>query len=282
MLKIGTFARRASVSIKTLRFYDRAGVFRPVHVNPSSGYRYYEVSQLDTLRELRLLRQLGLGIADLRCWVDSQAHEARLALLQNLREQVQRRLTSEQARLRDLDKWIALGSVHRVPTVRSIPPIPALTLREKVRQASPAVYRMFEALERKVARQSARAVRQPFLLVHSGGYRDKSLEVEACVPVVPESLTILGGRIVDGAPKAASLEFSGAYDRAPASYVAIEKWISSRGVEAIGPLRETYLRFGADQRGYQLPRRFLASSVTDYRTVLQVPVARPSSSLTAS
>lgn len=273
MLKIGTFARRASVSIKTLRFYDRVGVFRPVHVSPSSGYRYYDVSQLDTLRELRLLRQLGLSIADLRCWVDSKAHEARLALLQNLREQVQRRLTSEQTRLRELDRWIAQGSVNGVPTVRSIPPIPALTLREKILQGSPAVYRMFEALERRVARQSARAVRRPFLLVHNGGYRDKSLEVEACVPVLPESLTTLGGRIVDGAPRAASLEFSGAYDRAPASYVAIEKWIGSRRVRAVGPLRETYLRFGADQRGYQLPRQFLAHSATDYRTVLQVPIA---------
>ena len=275
MLKIGTFARRASVSIKTLRFYDRAGVFRPVHVNPGSGYRYYDVSQLDTLRELRLLRELGLSIADLRCWVDSQEHEARLALLQNLRAQVQQRLTREQARLRDLDRWIALGSVHRLPTVRSIPPIAALTLREKVRQPSPAAYRMFEALERKAARQSARAVRQPFLLVHSGGYRDKNLEIEACVPVLAEALTALGGRIVDGAARAASLEFSGDYNRAPASYIAIEKWIGSRGARAIGPLRETYLRFGADQRGYQLPRRFLAGAVTDYRTVLQVPIARP-------
>lgn len=106
-----------------------------------------------------------------------------------------------------------------------------------------------------------------------GGYRDKSLEVEACVPVLPESLTTLGGRIVDGTARAASLEFSGSYERAPASYVAIEKWIGSRGARAVGPLRETYLRFGADPRGYQLPRQFLANSATDYRTALQVPIA---------
>lgn len=274
MLKIGTFARRASVSIKTLRFYDRAGVFRPVHVDPSSGYRYYESGQLDTLHELRLLRQLGLSIADLRCWVHSEAHEARLGLLQSLREQVQRRLAGEQARLRDLDEWIALGTIHKLPRLRSIPPIPALTLREKVRQASPAVYRMFETLERKVARDSARAAREPFLLVHSGGYREKTLEVEACVPLIPEAVTTLGGRIVEGASRAASLEFSGPYDRAPGSFIAIEKWLGSRGAQAIGPLRETYLRFGADQRGYELPRRFLAVSAADYRTVLQVPIAR--------
>jgi hypothetical protein len=38
------------------------------------------------------------------------------------------------------------------------------------------------------------------------------------------------------------------------------------------PVRESYLRFGAEQRGYTLPPRLLASGVEEYETELQLPV----------
>ena len=47
-----------------------------------------------------------------------------------------------------------------------------------------------------------------------------------------------------------------------------------RYYERAGPLREAYVRFGADQRGYQLPKRFIASTVAEYRTELQLPFAQ--------
>jgi hypothetical protein len=34
-----------------------------------------------------------------------------------------------------------------------------------------------------------------------------------------------------------------------------------------------YLRFGADQQGYRLPRHIVAHSVDEYRTELQIPIA---------
>jgi DNA-binding transcriptional MerR regulator len=274
MLKIGAFARRASISIKTLRFYDRAGIFRPTRVDGLSGYRYYEIRQLDSLRELRRLRELGFSIADLRAWTSSEGHTSRLRLLLNQRGQLERGLRRDLDRLRDLDSWIeCLG---RLPAVRSIPAIPALTLRERVRDISPAVYRMFEALERKAAHLSARAPREPFLLLHDGDYRDKDVDVEVCIPIIPGSLGALGGRVVPGMARAACLTFSGSYERAPMTYLELQKWLQLTGTRsAEGPLRETYLRFAADQHGYRLPERFLTREVAEYRTQLQVSLLSP-------
>jgi DNA-binding transcriptional MerR regulator len=268
MLKIGAFARRAAVSIKTLRFYDRAGIFRPARVDAASGYRYYAASQLDSLRELRRLRELGFSIADLRAWMSCEAHSTRLRLLLNQRGQLERGLRRDLERLRDLDSWIeCLGCS---PVLHSIPAIPALTVRERVRDMSPAVYRMFESLERKAARQAARARREPFLLLHDGDYRVKDVDVEVCVPISAESVGALGGRVVPGTARAACLTFSGSYARAPMTYLELQKWLRLSGARATGPLRETYVRFGADQRGYRLPERFLVRDVADYRTQLQV------------
>jgi len=39
-----------------------------------------------------------------------------------------------------------------------------------------------------------------------------------------------------------------------------------------GPIREVYLRFGADQRGYTLDPSVLTDNVGQYRTELQIPI----------
>jgi len=50
------------------------------------------------------------------------------------------------------------------------------------------------------------------------------------------------------------------------------EWIDGAGVRIASPVRETYLRFDAEQRGYRLPRPLLATRVADYRTELRIPV----------
>ncbi|MBV8743236.1 MAG: MerR family transcriptional regulator [Sinobacteraceae bacterium] len=279
-LKIGAFASQAAVSIKTLRFYDRAGVFRPAYVDARSGYRYYELGQLAALRELRLLRALGCSVSDLRSWVQAcDDPDSRTAILHGLREFIGCRLRSDRQRLQRLDHWIeeltsANASFGRdALRERTIPSIAAYTLRDRVRVAEPAVYRMFEAAERTVARQHARAARPPFLLLHHERYRDTYADVEVCVPVHTASMTAVGGRTVEGMRRAACLGFSGSYAGAAAAYQTIRRWMRNSGVRTNGPLRETYLRFGADQRGYKLPRHFIASTSAAYRTELQVPFA---------
>jgi DNA-binding transcriptional MerR regulator len=285
LLRIGAFARRASVSVKTLRFYDAAGVFRPVRIDAHSGYRYYASTQLAELAELRELRSLGCSVAELRTWVGlSRDAPERVQLLLYTRERLRAQLAVALVRERRVQAWarrLALqGAV--VPRERTIPAIAALTTRERVRSIAPAVYQMFEATERLVAREEARGLKSPFLLLHDGDFRDKHADVEVCVPVDPAAMSALGARWVAGAPRAASVSFSGSYSRAPNVYAAIKGWLSLEGVHATGPLRETYLRFGADQVGYSLPGRMTTKNVADYRTVLQVPIERRAGPLSGS
>jgi hypothetical protein len=50
------------------------------------------------------------------------------------------------------------------------------------------------------------------------------------------------------------------------------QWLKYSGLRIGGPLREVYHRFGANQAGYQLADRVLATTSEDYITELQVPV----------
>ena len=65
-VSIGEFARRSRLSIKALRLYDELGVLVPARVDGASGYRYYDVAQLEAARLVSMLRQLDLPLAAIR------------------------------------------------------------------------------------------------------------------------------------------------------------------------------------------------------------------------
>ncbi|WP_258725635.1 MerR family transcriptional regulator [Cellulomonas sp. NS3] len=65
LLSIGALARAAGLPVTALRFYDTAGVLRPAHVDPVTGYRWYTPAQVRTARLVASLRQAGMPVADL-------------------------------------------------------------------------------------------------------------------------------------------------------------------------------------------------------------------------
>jgi DNA-binding transcriptional MerR regulator len=65
-VSIGGFARRSRLSVKALRLYDERGVLVPARVDEASGYRYYDVAQLEAARLVAMLRQLDFPLAAIR------------------------------------------------------------------------------------------------------------------------------------------------------------------------------------------------------------------------
>nr|WP_205864216.1 MerR family transcriptional regulator [Planosporangium mesophilum] len=76
MLTIGAFARACRLSPKALRLYDELGLLPPAHVDPASGYRYYEPGQLERARLVAWLRRLGMPLARIRVVCDLHDRDA--------------------------------------------------------------------------------------------------------------------------------------------------------------------------------------------------------------
>ena len=66
MYKIGDFSSMSKTTIKTLRYYEKEGLLKPVYVDLNTGYRYYETSQLMEISKIMSLRQIGLSIKDIK------------------------------------------------------------------------------------------------------------------------------------------------------------------------------------------------------------------------
>lgn len=74
-LSIGRFARFTGLSIKTLRYYDEAGILKPSEVDPHSGYRYYARDQVLAAYLIRRLKWVGSSIEDIHEIVNGPTEE---------------------------------------------------------------------------------------------------------------------------------------------------------------------------------------------------------------
>ena len=62
MLTIGDFSRMTHLSVKALRHYHDMGVLEPAAVDPFTGYRSYDTSQVGSAQVIRRLRDLGMPL----------------------------------------------------------------------------------------------------------------------------------------------------------------------------------------------------------------------------
>ncbi len=66
----GEFALKASVSLRTLRYYDRVGLLSPSHYT-EGGYRLYSDDDLLTLQQILALKFLGFSLKEIKACLSS-------------------------------------------------------------------------------------------------------------------------------------------------------------------------------------------------------------------
>ena len=101
LITIGQAARRAGVTTKALRHYDRIGLLAPAAVDPATGYRYYTAAQVEQARVVGRLRGADVPLDEVR------------ACLTGGPDEVHRVLTAHRRRLQARFDRV-LGELHRL------------------------------------------------------------------------------------------------------------------------------------------------------------------------
>ena len=134
MLKIGDFSKLSRVSIRMLRYYDEIGLLKPVETDRFTDYRYYSEAQLPTVCRIKALRDMGLGLADIRAILPVYNDPERLdALFAAHQAELERQRDDVTQRLRLLD--IARKRLRKEETmnydvtIKSLPERYAATVR---------------------------------------------------------------------------------------------------------------------------------------------------------
>lgn len=73
----GIFAKKAGVSIRTIRFYDKENLLRPSS-HSESGYRIYTDSDFAKLQKILTLKFLGFSLSEIKDTFNSENHQGSL------------------------------------------------------------------------------------------------------------------------------------------------------------------------------------------------------------
>lgn len=65
-LPIGQMAKLNNISVQTLRHYEKVGVLKPSYINEDTGYRYYDMKDLNTIYLIKQCRAMGMSLDEIK------------------------------------------------------------------------------------------------------------------------------------------------------------------------------------------------------------------------
>jgi DNA-binding transcriptional MerR regulator len=247
MLSIGEFSKLSQVSIKTLRFYHEIGLLNPIHVDRSSGYRYYSASQLTHIRRILAFKEMGFSLDEIEQVLEKNTTHDRLReRLLTKRDELQANLNEGQEQIRRIDLAISqVTNNGRISTanitVKGVSRQLVASLRSLVPTYEDA-NALFDELGRYVKRKGGTGTLGA--IWHNCGNSGGRIDCEAVVflrrtVVADKRVTVyeLPATRVAAAIHEGDANFTD-------SYVSANRWIASNNWRRSGPNREVYLKGG--------------------------------------
>jgi DNA-binding transcriptional MerR regulator/effector-binding domain-containing protein len=260
MLTIGDFSRMTHLSVKALRHYHDMGVLEPAAVDPFTGYRSYDTSQVGSAQVIRRLRDLGMPLDSIAAVLAAPDLEARNREIAAHLTRMERQLEQTQASVAALRALLTGPAVRPAIELRAIPAVTALAVREVVDAAGLNDWgsEAFDALAASLAAAGLTAA-GPYGGLFDGDFFElERSEVTAFVPVTSETGLVGAGAGVglDPAGRVRLLEIptveaavavhEGAFSEIDRTYAALGEVVAERAIGVDGPIREYYLVSSAD------------------------------------
>ncbi|MFC9934901.1 MerR family transcriptional regulator [Glutamicibacter sp. NPDC127525] len=252
MLSIGAFAQIGQVTHRMLRHWDTAGVLKPAHVDPCSGYRSYDPSQLQRLHQIVALRELGFGLEEVSLILDQGATAEKIAEhLQNRAAQVEAEHRLATQRLQDVQRRPRLISkenlMSRIEIIHK--PLPAVRLaagRFTVSEQPEIAGRIGPLFDR-----IAQSIQGQSLATPIAQYNGTEDGVEVIAGYATNAPNLADVEIIElpAVPEAICGVHLGSMDTIHESWQAVHEEVLARGLVPTGPCREVYVRAISEDQG---------------------------------
>ncbi|MGW3228185.1 MerR family transcriptional regulator [Kitasatospora sp. NPDC001095] len=264
MLNIGDFASHGRVSVRMLRHYDAIGLLRPARVDPVSGYRFYEASQLARLNRVIALKELGFTLQQVRAVLDERVDPAELrGMLRLRRAQLaeaiaadELRLARVEARLRTIESEGTMSAhevvVKSVPSVR-VAQLSGVAASYEPEDIGPVIGPLFGELCGRLAEAGIEATGPSVARYQDAPEGNGAVLVLVGIPV---GSSVRPGthdfEVLDLPPieEAATIVHRGSMDEVLGSSQELARFIEQNGYRSAGYARELYLECPEDQAGW--------------------------------
>ncbi|MFO7321539.1 MAG: MerR family transcriptional regulator [Chloroflexota bacterium] len=98
---MGEFARKAGVSVRTVRYYDHVGLLKPAGYTPA-GRRLYDEAAFARLQQILTLKLIGLSLDEIATVLATESSIA--ALLERQRQALQRQVSHLQTIIETIER----------------------------------------------------------------------------------------------------------------------------------------------------------------------------------
>jgi effector-binding domain-containing protein len=246
LVPIGRFSKMCRLSVKALRHYDEIGLLEPAVVDPSSGYRYYRLSQANRAEAIRILRSLDMRLEDIREILVADDPGVAAKILDEHRGRLETELHRHRRMLELLERLIAReeGLMPYEVKVKEVPP--ATVVRK---QAHVSLANIGEVIGGGIGEVFAFAAQggvapagAPLVVYLDQIDEESDGDIEICLPVTAliEGEGGIDVAELEGGPVAFTVH-RGPYSEIGPAYHALFGWIAEHGHETAGPPREVYL-----------------------------------------
>jgi effector-binding domain-containing protein len=234
------------LSVKALRLYDEIGLLAPTHVDPSSGYRYYNRGQANRAEAVRILRSVDMPLEEIRAVLETDDRDLVRKQLVVHRERLGERLAAQERVLAYLEALIEREEgimPYEVQITEETPRLVAATkVHTNLRRIGNDIGAGFGSLTQALGREGVTPSGPPLIVYHEVIDEETEGDIEICVPV-PDAISgdsAVYGRELEGGTMATTLH-RGPYEEIAPAYHTVAGWISDHGHEVAGPPREVYL-----------------------------------------
>ncbi len=87
LFTIGEIGKLFDINVRTLRFYDEAGLLKPEKTDEATGYRYYSTKQFERLNTIKYLRALDMPIERIIRFFENKDTDTLMELLKEQQEE---------------------------------------------------------------------------------------------------------------------------------------------------------------------------------------------------
>ena len=268
-LKIKEFSLLCGVTVKTLRHYEKIGLLQPFEVDEWTGYRYYNVSQMQAMENIRRLKEMGFSLEEIIEMFASGSLKPTLQTLEKKIAESERELHKLQQRcimLRNLvDSQNKIQKMEQI-SIQSLPEIIVASHREIISSYNDLGRLCCEVIGPEMARLGCKCPEPGYCFtIEHNEYRPTNIDIEYCEQVeeTGKDSEIIQFKKISAVEKAICMKHYGPYEKLYQSYVELFKYIEQQGYKVIGAPRANYIDGIWNQED---PEKWL--------TMIQVPVEK--------
>ena len=242
MYKIGEFSSMSKTTIKTLRYYEKENLIKPVYIDQNTGYRYYETSQLVELSKIISLRQIGISIIDIKKILNG--HDMK-EVLKKRKEEIEKELNNYNIQLSKINYLLEENNMNNEIFIKEIPSYIVYYRDGIIDNFSQIPEFVLQAGEECAnANPNLKCLTPDYCYISylDGEYKENNIKIRYAQAVEKEGQETEKIKFMqEEAITAVCIYHKGSYENLRDSYNIIVKYIETNGYKIVGNPRECYI-----------------------------------------